>query len=175
MIQNERWRRELKRLSFSIWLWSKILVFQDYAKHRLRRAVLYSAILLRKSIEEEVEVEAAAKEINILPPKPKVLHTSIKATRYPYTGEEGGGIRETVFAQDYGKGQDVGVKVKDVCNWLIHSYVWEVATSGGKNFAGFLVASDFDKEKCVYYIPFEEWYALLIMTIENREPGIDRE
>lgn len=60
------------------------------------------------------------------------------------------------------------VKAKDVCNWLLHSYVWDVARNEDrKNFAVFLVASDFDKVKFVHFIPFEEWQKLIADVIQN--------
>lgn len=168
MIFDGKWKSELKRLSWEISFWHKLPAFCDYAEHRLNRAVLYSATILRKIIEDETEAEAIAKEAKLSLPKLTTVHSTLVAIRYPYTGEEGWAIRSKLCASDYGKGQDVCVCAKDVCNWLLHSYVWGVAhNSERKSYAGFLVASDFDKEKYVHYISFEEWQKFIVNVIQN--------
>ena len=168
MIFDGRWKSELKQLSCAISIWRKMTVFGDLAEHRLNRAVLYSATILRKIIEEETEAETIAKDAEISPPKLITVHSTLEAIKYPYTGEDGWAIRSKLCASDYGKGQTVCIKAKDVCNWLLHSYVWSIARNeNGKGFAGFLVASDFDKNKFVHFISFEEWNALLKVVMKN--------
>ena len=61
MIFDGQWKRELRKLSREIAFWRKMTMFSHIAEHRLNRAILYSAIILRKIIEEEKE----AKEIGI--------------------------------------------------------------------------------------------------------------
>lgn len=168
MIFDGRWKSELKRLSWEISFWHKLPVFCAYAEHRLNRAVLYSATILRKITEDETEAETIAKEAKISPPKLITVHSALEAIKYPYTGEDGWAIRSKLCASDYGKGQTVCIKAKDVCNWLLHSYVWGISRNeNGKGFAGFLVASDFDKEKFVHFVSFEEWNALLKVVMKN--------
>ena len=77
-------------------------------------------------------------------------------------------IRSSGFTLRYGEGQAASLKVKDVCNWLLHSYVWGVAGyADQKGFAGFLVASDFDKEKFVHFVSFGEWQKVIDAAIKN--------
>ncbi|MBR5314352.1 MAG: hypothetical protein IKU45_02940 [Clostridia bacterium] len=173
MIFDGKWKNELKRLSWEISFWRKITILNDLAEHRLNRAILYSAAILRKIIEDEKEAEAKteaiAKEIKISPPKLITIHSSLEAIKYPYTGEEGWAIRGKLCALDYGKGHTVCVKAKDVCNWILHSYVWGVACNEDrKTFTGFLVASDFDKEKFVHFMPFDEWSKLIQLVINEK-------
>jgi hypothetical protein len=48
------------------------------------------------------------------------------------------------------------------------SYVWGVAGyADQKGFAGFLVASDFDKEKFVHFVSFDEWQKVIDAAIKN--------
>lgn len=168
MIFDGRWKWELQKLSWSISVWRRFPSYSDFAEHQLNRAILYSATILRKVIEDETEAEEIAKKATILLPKQETLHTSLSAIKYPYIGEEGWAIRSKLYTSDYGIGQAVTIKAKDICNWLLHSYVRSIVyhskQSGAK---GFLVASDFDKEKCVHYISFEEWQKLLATAIEN--------
>lgn len=168
MIFDGKWKKELKHLSFEITVFQRLSILGDFAEHRLNRAVLYSATILRKIAEDENEAEAIAKKMNVHLPKQKTIYAPMKAIRYPYTGQEGWAVRSKLCVSDYGNGQDVCVKPKDVCNWLLHSYVWGIAhNSNEKCFAGFLVASDFDKEKFVYFISFEEWRKIISTAIED--------
>ena len=92
----------------------------------------------------------------------------ISATKYPYTDEDGWAFRGKICVSSYGEGQAASLKVKDVCNWLLHSYVWGVAGyEDQKGFAGFLVASDFDKEKFVHFVSFDEWQKVIDAAIKN--------
>lgn len=46
--------------------------------------------------------------------------------------------------------------------------VWGVAGyADQKGFAGFLVASDFDKEKFVHFVSFDEWQKVIDAAIKN--------
>ena len=62
MIFDGRWKWELKKQSWAISLWQKAPSYGEYGKHKLNRAVLYSATVLRKAIEDEIEAEKVAKE-----------------------------------------------------------------------------------------------------------------
>lgn len=67
-----------------------------------------------------------------------------------------------------GSGTKVELTVKDVCNWLLHSYVWSLAwDSDKKSYAGFFVASDFDREKYVHAIHFTDWQTVLKLCIDE--------
>lgn len=168
MIFDGRWKWELKKLSWSISVWRRFPASLDFAEHQLNRSILYSAIIIRKVIEDETEVEIIAKKNNSPLPKQKTVHTFLSAVKYPYTGEEGWAMRSKICTLDYGAGQAVSIKAKDVCNWLIHSYVWSLAYHSKRSgVKGFLVASDFDRERFVHFISFDEWQKLLKLVIEN--------
>lgn len=168
MIFDGRWKRELKKLSRAISLWKKAPDYNGYGKHQLSRAVLYSAIILRKAIEEETEVAKIANGYNWTHCRCEIMNSTISATKYPYTDEDGWAFRGKICVSNYGKGETVSIKVKDACNWLIHSYVWGIACyADQKGYAGFFVASDFDKEKFVHFVPFDEWKKVIDLAIEK--------
>lgn len=168
MLIDNHWKPELKRLCREITFWKKRTAFYKYAEYRLSRALLYSAIILRKIVEDENEVKAILKKNNCLMPKLTVINSEIKSMRCPYTAEEGWTMRGKLCAQNYGKGTEISLQTKDVCNWLIHSYVWGIAHyMNEKKYAGFFVASDFDKEKFVHFISFDEWIKLIKFMVEN--------
>lgn len=168
MIFDGRWKWELKKLSWAISFWEKVPIYCEYGKHQLNRSVLYSATVLRKAIEDEIETEETAEDQDHTIPKCKIMSSVISAIKYPYIDEDNCFFRGKVFTSNYGKGQAVSLKAKDVCNWLLHSYVWGVTCHANQNeFTGFLVASDFDKNKFVHFISFDEWQKVLDVAIKN--------
>ena len=168
MLIDHHWKSELKRLCHEITFWKNATVFYEYAKYRLSRSLLYSAIILRKMFEDEIEVESISKEKRWQLPKLTIINSETKAIRYSYTAEYEWMVRGKLCASDYGKGSDVSLRTKDVCNWLIHSYVWGIAHyTDERKYAGFLVASDYDKGKFVHFISFDEWIKLIKFVLEN--------
>lgn len=167
MVFDGYWKRELKKQLKTILRWRLLGLFYDYSKHQLTRALLYSATIIRKVIEEEIEVNVITKELKN-PPELCTIDFSISATKYLFVGKNGTTIRGKMFPEDYGKGQQVELKAKDVCNWLLHSYVWGIAQHQTKEqHIGFMIASDFDKEKFLHYISFDEWIRLINCVLEN--------
>lgn len=173
MVIDGHWKWEVQKLSWGLSVWRKMLVPSEYAEHRLNRAILYSATILRKITEDETEAVAILKKNGAKPPylmlPPKLLvETKLQAIRYPYTGKEGWSLRSKLCPEDYGNGTKVELSVKDVCNWLLHSYIWSLAWNSDKRaYDGFFVASDFDREKYVHAIQFSEWQAVLKLCMDQ--------
>lgn len=168
MIFDGRWKWELQKLSWSILVWSKLPTFHDFAKHRLNRAILYSAIILRKLIEDEREAEDIAEKTGWSLPEQVILHTVLSAIKFPYVEKDDWTIRGKFGASNYGAGEIVSLTAREVCNQLIHSYVWSIAHQTDNNgFAGFLVASDTTKKKHLYLISFDEWQNVLTTALKN--------
>lgn len=46
---------------------------------------------------------------------------------------------------------------KDICNWLIHSLIFELVYNEDQSVEGFCVSSDFDSDKCLYYVMLKDW------------------
>lgn len=168
MIFDGRWKWELKKLSWSISVWCKLSVLEKFAEHQLNCAILYSATILRKIIEDEIEAEEIAKTAGYLLPKQETTHAILAAIKYPYIAEEGWSVRGVFRTGNYGPGESVSLKSKDVCNWIIHSCIWRLAqTSEWRGYSGFLVASDFDREKYIYFISFTEWRGLIKLAVAH--------
>ena len=168
MIFDSRWKWELRKLSRAISVWRRLPVFSSFAEHQLNRAILYSATILRKVIEDETEAEEIVRAAGGTLPGYKTIHTILTAIKYPYTAQEGWTVRGIFRAGDYGPGNIVSLKSKDVCNWLIHSCIWRLAqTAEGNGYSGFLVASDFDREKYIHFVSFGEWQRLIKLAIAH--------
>ena len=167
MIFDGYWKWELEKLFYSISIWCKLPIFNELTEHRLNRAVLYSAIILRKCLEDEMEAEKVSKEDAIALPRFPLLNAKLQATCFPYVDDEWF-FRGKICTSDYGKGEAVTLSLQFICNQLVHSYVWGVARSArNKKFAGFLVASDRDKEKHVHLVSFEEWCKMMKFCIQQ--------
>ena len=168
MIFDGLWKWELQKLSWSICFWRRLPVFHVFAEHQLNRAILYSATIIRKVIEDETETEKIANTARISLPKQETAHATLTASKYPYAAEEGWTVRGVFRAGYYGSGNTVSLKSKDVCNWLIHSCIWSLTQNAArKHYSGFLVASDFDREKYIHFVSFCEWQRLIKLAITH--------
>ena len=131
-------------------------MFSRAAEHRLNRAILYSAIVLRKIIEEEAEAEkiitASRKnamseedletffrnqgmsdevvrlfvEANKQPPAFATLHYMVEIMEFPYKSEDDLTVRGMLSADNYGAGKKTTLALQKICNHLVHSYVWSL-------------------------------------------------
>ena len=50
---------------------------------------------------------------------------------------------------------------KDICNWLIHSLIFELIYNEDQSVEGFCVASDFDIDKCLYHVTLKDWLSYI--------------
>ena len=167
MIFDGQWKRELRNLSREITFWRKMTMFSHIAEHRLNRAILYSAIILRKIIEEERDAEGINAENGLPETSLKVLYAKISAMQYPYIAEEGWTAWGTFCASDYSKGESVSLDAQLMCHWLIHSCIWSLAHDDSKRYSGFLVASDRQRETHVHCVTFDEWLQLIELAIKQ--------
>lgn len=168
MIFDGHWKWDVQKLSWELSVWRQLSFTSEHAQHRLNRAILYSATILRKIIEDETKVEKFFRKNGKTIPHKRLIQTKLPAIRYPYTAEDGWTVRGKLCLEDYGSGTKVELSVKDVCNWLLHSYVWSLAwDSDKKSYAGFFVASDFDREKYVHAIHFTDWQTVLKLCIDE--------
>lgn len=112
----------------------------------IEKAVFYSAFVIRKLIEckEKVSDDIDSYKIKvkgIVPTK----HMNFK-NRIP--SEE---------THDWNKVSTYTKSGKDICNWLIHSYVFIFCCKDDSTYGSFLVSSDLDKDKCLYEVQLDDW------------------
>ena len=167
MIFDGQWKRELRKLSREITFWRKMTMSSNVVEHRLNRAILYSAIILRKVMEDEKETEEIAAKNELPEVSFELLHTKIAATQYPYIADKDWTVRGIFRAGDYGKGELVSLDAQLMCHWLIHSCIWSLAHDNSKKYSGFLVASDRKRETYVHYVTFDEWLRLIELAIRR--------
>lgn len=143
------WKQDLlrrKRLFLKYNTGEQFAKNEDSAYTVLEKTVFYSAFIIRKLIDclGKTSDEADQYVLHIKKYRPlkevNIMHRWPNANSY-----------------DWDHPQNVTVKGKDICNWLIHSYIFFFIFSEDGSVEGFAVASDFDRNKALYYVSVAYW------------------
>ena len=171
MILDGYWKLELKKSIDMLRFWRKVdgWLHTDFADHQINRQILYSAVIVRKIIEDEKWAKNDLKDSPLPMPPFAIRHSEIKVIEYPYVGDKVFvGFRP--WADNYdvdGRKIDI-LLLERVCNSIIHSYIWElVRYEKKKDIAAFVVASDKYKAKCMYLIMLDDWVDKLQFCLDN--------
>ncbi len=159
MILDGYWKSELHRYTLQLRFWSSLCRWTgSFAEHQVNKYLLYSAAIIRKLIEDEVDAKNEFQNSEYGIPELALLHYELPATEYPFDGDKDF-ILHKVVTDNYNAGsRNVTVEAKIICNSIIHSYVWNLAYSEGKRgTAGFLTASDREKDKKLYFVTISDW------------------
>ena len=62
---------------------------------------------------------------------------------------------------DWEHERSVTARGKDICNWLIHSYVFFVVSDENDIIKFFCVSSDYDRNKVLYKVPISDWLSYI--------------
>ena len=159
MLSHGYWKLELKRTIRALRFWRKMAGGLQTARleHQINRQILYSAMIVRKIIENEKWAKDDLKGRKVPEARFEILETKIKIIKYPCNSEEKF-IGFSLFPKDYDmkKKEEELLPLEHACNSIIHSYVWEIIWSG-REIVAFGVASERFKEKCVYLIMLDDW------------------
>ncbi|NCB74637.1 MAG: hypothetical protein EOM51_07840 [Clostridia bacterium] len=122
---------------------------------RLERSLLYSAFIIRFLIEsEKLSNDADTFSINVtyyLPIKHiNRLHCWIDDDKY-----------------DWGVPKIQTVLGKNICNWLIHSYMFNFLYEESGSVTGFFVASDYDRNRALYTVNLKDWLKFVEFVISD--------
>lgn len=170
MILDGYWKNELKKLIKELRFWQKFSNWHaDFFEHKINRVLLLSAVVVRKIVEDEENAQKEIKKLDMPMPLFKILKATINVLKYPFVGEKDF-VAHKICVEDYDspdyKKEDVSLK--NCCNWMIHSYVWNLMYDKvpGK-VVGFAVASDFDKVKCLYLVRLDDWIKSLEFCFDH--------
>lgn len=122
---------------------------------KIERALLYSAFIIRILIEsEKLSNDADIYNLNISYNIPKKnidrLHRWLEEDEYDWDNT----INKLVVG-------------KNICNWLIHSYVFKFLFEDNGVILGFFVSSDYDRNKVLYSVSLEEWIKYMDFIISD--------
>lgn len=111
----------------------------------IEKAIFYSAFIIRKLIDcDRLSTDADEWMITVL--KYRAL---CEFTRVNHDIDEDSHDWEHKYVEI--------VKAHDVCNWLIHSYIFLPILNDRDTMKSFVVASDYDRNDVLYEIDLEDW------------------
>ena len=112
----------------------------------LEKAIFYSAFIIRKLIDCHDKISDKADKY-IIEVEKRIPSQSINLLhRWP---------DEKMC--NWNQVQKERVNGKDICNWLIHSYVFFFSQKEDEMVDGFFVSSDYDRNKAIYFVDINAW------------------
>lgn len=143
------WKDDLSSYHSKIMEYSSSNYFQndeDEAYSILEKSIFYSAFVIRKLVECKTKLSNEADNY--------ALHVEIFESKrnfdnlHRWTSEDSHNWESSIRLTKQGK---------DICNWLIHSLIFELVYNDDQSVEGFLVSSDFDSDKCLYHVSIKDW------------------
>ncbi len=185
MIEDGYWKSELGNHIRKLKKWTFLCRFGDnYTEHQVNKYLLYSTVVIRKIIEDEVNAKkdyekwqekisnqkySEEKDQNdFLMPRFLLLDYKISAIKYPFKGDSDF-LPHRVVPHYYSDGNShEEINGWHACNQIIHNYIWDLAfEKESKKLLGFLVSSDRYKDEALYLIPIEEWLKFISFCKNN--------
>lgn len=171
MILDGYWKKELQCAIRTIKIWQRLSgLLRDYAQHQVSKAILYSAVIIRKMFEYEKGEELSIKKNNWPMLPLELLKYEIEVTEYPFSGDKDF-IIERIIPENYNSSKAEMQKeaLNTMCNQIIHSYIWSIYYSSSDLYriAGVIFASDRAKEEKAYALRNEEWIKAIEYCLVN--------
>lgn len=159
------WKRDLAKRKSLIKKYNVVENFINYEERTytvIEKAIFYSAFIIRKLIEcgGKVSDTVDAFSLDIYATNP--IKPVNMINRWP---EED--------SHDWGNEYSLTVKGKDICNWLIHSYIFYLVFNEDGIVESFSVTSDYDRNKILYRIPLDKWVEYMELVISDYVVAID--
>ena len=175
MIEDGYWKYELKKDIWKLKVWTFLSgIGHKFSEHQVNKYLLYSAIKIRKLIEDErnarnefskfIENGSPADANEKIPgtansrPEFPLPDYKINALRYHFEGELEF-LPHRPIPDFYKKGNEmIEINGECICNQIIHNYLWSLAyEEGGRKLIGFLVSSDNFKTKDLFLVQMKDW------------------
>ena len=168
MITDGYWRSELFFSKQKLRFWSFInrYIRSGLNEHRINREILYSSVVIRKIIDDCKEARSISRQCKWKEPPLTVMHYRAPLKEYPYTGDGLVAYKVTVENYDYKNAKDIKMDLDQLCNKIIHSYVWSIVYSGRK-VHGIAFASDKEKTDKLFVLKISDWIDVLQMCIDE--------
>lgn len=143
------WKQDLRRRKRLIQKYNTAERFEhndDTTYTVIEKAIFYSAFIIRKLIDCRGKLSDEADNYSIHVKSIKPLKRVDNLHRWP---EED--------SHDWENEKNQTVAGKDVCNWLIHSYLFFAEFVENGPMLSFCVSSDYDRNKMLYKITIDDW------------------
>lgn len=170
MLLDGYWKKDLNKIIRKLTFWGshKFFVLHDLAEHKINQGFLYSAVIIRKIIDDEKEANDYFK--NKWDRKSAILDHRVSVRFYYHVNPKKDFMNSKLFLSDYDtkNSQEQMLPIKKICNQFIHSYVWGIVhDTDMKKIFGAIFASDNDKEKGAYLIKIEDWINTIQFIIDH--------
>lgn len=154
------WKKELIKYKEIFLKYNKAELLKDYneeAYSSLEMSIFFSAFIIRKLIDcvskVSDDVDNYCLHVHIVEP---IRHID-RLNRNPSNKNF-----------DWKRKRNVTKKGRDLCNALIHSYVFGFEMDEKETIDGFFVCSDYDRNKPMYLIPIDVWFAYVDFVASDR-------
>lgn len=153
-----KWKKELREKKRQILRYNTKENFDrnfDSAYFKIERALLYSATIIRVLIEsgktsDDVDRYSIAVTKNNPIKHIDMLHRWLDEDEYDWEHT----YHETTLG-------------KNICNWIMHAYVFYFQFEENGNIIGFFVSSDYDRNKALYFVPLDAWISFMDFVISD--------
>lgn len=168
MILDGYWKQDLHQIKSRLVFWCR-MGFADFAEHQINRGMLYSAVIIRKIVEDEKDAEGTVKKHQWPKPALPILKITVPIVRYQHTDKDNFFANSRVFLDDYDmkNGQADDLPLMQICNQIIHSYAWAVVYQGKNGIYGVLLASDREKETDIILLTVSDWINAIQRVIKE--------
>lgn len=169
MITDGYWKSELKRTISALKRWQRIARWNisRFALHQVNKQFLYSAVTIRKIIEDERRAAETLKKVTTNLPPFSITHKEILVWKYSYIGDMDC-VPEAIWTEDYVlKDSAYPMSLEHICNQIIHSYVWQILYGGKHGVFGIMVASDRYKRESGFLLQLNDWLDALKFCVEH--------
>ena len=144
------WKQDLLRRKRLIIKYNRTdLLYEDNddrAHTIIEKAVFYSAFIIRKLIDCKVKVSDDVDNYKFKLKAVRPLKNVNLLHRWPDEN-----------THDWANQITYTKSGADICNWLIHSFIFYFGYDENETIDSFYVSSDFDKNKLLYRIDLKDW------------------
>ena len=151
--ESHPWKQDLWRRKRLLLKYNTVEHFQKNPEATytvLEKAVFYSAFIIRKLLDCKTKLSDEADSYALHVEK----HVPLKEVNSMHNW-----LRDD--SHDWDTPHKWTLQGRDVCNFLIHSCIFEFVFNEAQTVAGFMVASDKDRNKALYHVPIKDWLAYM--------------
>lgn len=152
------WKKDLKNKRELIIKNNLIKVLNanfDSAYHKIESSIFISAFIIRKLIEND-KLTTESDDFDFQIKYYKSINNVNKINRF-----------DICCNYNLNKEYSKAVKGKEICNWIIHSYIF-IPIFKKNILEGFYLSSDFDRNKILYKIELDRWLKFVDIIIEDK-------
>ncbi len=172
MLLDGYWKKELNAISKRLnWLSKHPYFFnQSCIEHKINKELIYSTIIMRKIWEDDKIFVERIKKISSKKIDTEILNYQVPIAKYNHIDDEKLFSYGMFLICDYDAKncEFIHLPLNQVCNQIIHSYVWSIIhNSAKKQIYGAIFASDNYKETGAYLLKIDDWIETINFVVSK--------